>query len=135
MNSTLKIGYTVNNLALTCSVFDAEMYQSKCFQELLELMKSDEFLFDYNYAIYTDSYIVAENAFTPYFHTYYLNSDKKDVILLDEKMIDLPEVYDHHNFYIYDNEELLKIYKEKYPNLEIKNIKSLKEIDNVPKDE
>ena len=135
-NATLKMTYAVNHLALACSTFDADMYQSPCFKELVQLMTDNEFKAEYTYAIFSDTYLVSENAFVPNFHLYYLNSSKKDVILLDNKVIDIPKIYSHHNFYIYDNEDLLKLYRSEYPDLPLVHIKSLKEIDHdIPEDD
>lgn len=131
----LKVHYIENHLGIACSVFNAKTYESACFKELLELALTNDFKQKYNYAIYTDDFQVPMNIFVPNFHLYYLNTDKKDVILLDEKLIDLPEVYDHHNFYTYDNEKLLEQLENKYHKLTFKNIKSIKEINNVSEDE
>jgi len=135
-NATLKMNYAVNHLALAFATFNAKAYQDPCFKELIELMTDKDFNSKYTYAIFTDTYDVSDNAFVPYFHLYYLNSSKKDVILLDDQVIDLPKIYSHHKYYIYNNEELLKLFRSEYPDLPLSHIKSLKEIDHdVPEDD
>ena len=131
----IELKYIDNHLAIACSAFTPKTYESDCVKELLELSLKDEFKRKYNYAIYTDEFQVPSNMFIPQFHLYYLNTEKKDVILLDEELIDLPEVYDHHNFYTYNNETLLGKLKEKYPKITFTNIKSIKELENVPANE
>lgn len=125
--------YISNHLAIACSAFSQMSYESKCFQELVSLILDDEFKKNFNYAIYCDDFMVKSNIFLPRFHTYYLNSDTKDVVLMDEQLIDLPQIYDHHRYYIYDDKKLFDKFEAKHNN--IKHIKSLKEIVNVPTNE
>lgn len=126
--------YYHTQLGIACSAFTSETYNSDCFKELLEIMltDSDQFKKTYSYAIYSDMFQVPHNLFVPRFHTYYLNSDKKHVILLDEGMIDLPLVYNHHEYYIYDNKELFDKFEEKYDN--VSHISSIKEITKESED-
>lgn len=120
--------YYHTQLAIACSSFNAEHYKSDCFKELLEVMLTDDdqFKTTHSYAIYSDNFHIEHNLFVPRFHTYYLNSDKKHVILLDEGMLDLPAVYNHHEYYVYDNKELFGKFEEKYDN--VSHIHSIKEI-------
>lgn len=133
--AVIKLKYIDNHLAIACSAFSAKTYESECIKELIELSITDEFKRKYNYAIYTDDFQVPDNIFVPTFHLYYLNSDKKDVVLLDEKLIDIPGIYSHHNFYTYKDDELLKQFQEKYSNITFTNIQSIKELNHVSKDE
>lgn len=133
--ATVKVQYINNHLAIACSVFDQKTYESPCLKELLELTLDDKFKRAYNYAIYTDDFQVPVNIFVPNFHLYYLNTETKDVVLLDEKLLEIPAVYDHHNYYTYNNEEFLEKLEDKYHKLNFTNVKSLKEIENVSTDE
>lgn len=128
-----KAKYISNHLGIAFSKFDKSGYESSCFKELLQSMIEDDFKQSFNYAIYCDDFFVSSNMFVPKFHTYYLNSDIKDVIIMDEGLIDLPEIYNHHRYYIYDNQELFDKFTEKYNN--IKHIKSIKDITNVSTNE
>lgn len=130
-NSQLKIKYLDNHLAFVCGVFDQTKYESEPIKELISLIFDNDFKKSYNYAIYTDDYIVKQNIFAPRFHTYYLNSDAKDVILLDDKLIDIPSIYGHHRYYIYNNPELYEKYTQANPDIVFTQIKSLKDINNV----
>lgn len=121
------------HLGIACSVFSQDTYETACFQELVSLMLDDDFKRNVVYAIYCDEMIVKENIFVPKFHTYYLHSDTKDVVILDEKLIDLPKVYNHHRYYIYGNKKLLEKFEEQYDN--ITYIESLRDIINVPTNE
>ena len=125
--------YVSRHLALACSKFNQTHYDSACFKELLMLSLNNDFKKEFNYAIYCDEIQVKHNVFIPQFNTYYLVSDAKDVIIMDEGLIDLPQIYPHHKYYIYDNLELFQQFKEKYD--DIKNIKSIKDILNVPANE
>jgi len=125
--------YISKSLGIACSVFSSDSYESKCFKELLQLMMDDDFKKSFNYAIYCDDFMVKANMFMPRFHIYYLNSETKDIIIMDEHLIDLPQVYNHHRYYIYDNQELFEKFEEKYDN--VAHIKSIKDIDNVSTNE
>lgn len=124
-----------NDIAIACSHLNQKMYENPCFQELLNLIKDEEFNRNYNYAIYTDEMSVKENLFIPRFHTYYLQSKTKDVILLDKESLTIAEVYGHHRFYIYNNKQLLDTFKRYYENINITHIQSIKDINNVPESE
>jgi hypothetical protein len=125
--------YISKHLGIACSVFSQNTYDTKCFQELISLMLDDNFQRNFTYAIYCDDFLVKSNLFIPRFHTYYLNSETKDIIIMDEHLIDLPEIYNHHKYYIYDNQKLLAQFEEKYAN--IKSIKSIKDIYHVSTNE
>jgi len=133
--AVIKIKYIDNHLGVACSVFDNKTYESPCVKELIKLSLDDKFKTKYNYAIYTDDFQVPVNLFIPNFHLNYLNTEKKDIVILDEKLLEIPAVYDHHNYYTYDNEELLEKLEDKYHKLTFTNIKSLEEIKNVSTDE
>ena len=133
--TVINLQYIDNHLALAFSKFTPKSYESECFKELLELASTKEFNKKYNYAIYTDEFQVPNNIFVPTFHLYYLTAEKKDVILLDEGLLEIPSVYNHHNFYVYKDEKLLKKLQDKHPTLTFKNINSIKDIDNVQTDE
>ena len=121
--------YISNHLAVACTRFDQSVYDGECFKELMQLAMTTDFQKNFNYAIYCDDVQVKANVFIPQFHTYFLVSDTKDVILLDKGLIDIPEVYNHHRYYIYNNEELFEECKAKGYN--VTNIKSIKDIFNV----
>jgi hypothetical protein len=121
--------YISNHLAVAYSVFSTSSYSEPCFKELSQLVLDDKFNKTFTYAIYCDDFIVKENIFVPRFHTYYLNSETKDVIIMDEHLIDLPEIYNHHKYYIYNNEELLNKFVEKHIN--VQHVNSIKDIINV----
>jgi D-hexose-6-phosphate mutarotase len=122
-----------NHLAFACSRFHQSHYDSKCFKELLSLSMNSGFQQTFNYAIYCDEMQVKHNIFIPQFHTYYLVGDAKDVIVMDEGLIDLPAVYPHHKYYIYDNKELFEKFKEKYN--DIVHINEIKDILHVQANE
>lgn len=125
--------YISLSLGMAFSTFDEQAYDSECFKEILQLILDDDFKNKFNYAIYCDNLRSSHNVFVPAFHIYYLNSDTKHIIILDEKLIDLPDIYNHHKYYIYNNKELLEIFKEKYNN--ITHITSIKDLFNVPANE
>jgi hypothetical protein len=126
--TTTEAKYYHTQLAIACTSFNAERYNEDCFKEFLEVMLTDDDQFrkTYSYSIYSDTFSVPHNLFVPRFHTYYLNSDKKHVIILDAGMIDLPMVYNHHEYYIYNDKELFAKFEEKYDN--VTHIHSIKEI-------
>jgi hypothetical protein len=125
--------YISQHLGIACSTFSQNDYESKCFQELVELMLDDNFKKFFTYAIYCDDFLIQSNLFIPRFHTYYLHSDTKDIIVMDENMIDLPQIYNHHHYYIYNNQKLFEKFEEKYDN--IKHIQSIKDIYHVSTNE
>ena len=131
-----KVAYPDINIGLAYSAFTQQSYQSAPFQQLLVMASDGDFGKRVNYSIYTDTLQVAQNMFLPSFHTYYLNSETKDVILMDEYLLELPEIYDHHRYYVFsDNKEAVKKFTDKYGD-KIKVISSLQEvIDNVPANE
>lgn len=118
--------YISQHLAVAFSKFSNESYETKCFKELLKLILDDSFKKNFNYAIYCDDFTVKMNIFIPRFHTYYLNSETKDVIIMDDHLIDLPQIYDHHRYYVYDDKKLFDKFNGKHKN--IKHIKSIKDI-------
>jgi len=121
------------HLAVACSIFSHETYELECLKEIVSLSLDNDFANKFTHAIYCDEMQIRENIFMPRFHTYYLNSDAKHVIILDEQMIDLPETYTHHKYYVYANDELFKKLSKSCKN--IKNIQSIKEIINVSANE
>lgn len=134
--TTVQIPLVANDIALVCHMLNQEVYESPCVQEVVSLIYDEDFNREYNYAIYTDEMPFKENIFMPRFHTYYLQSKTKDVILLDEQSLPVVEVYSHHRFYIYNNKNLLEKYNEQYENKDnIKHIKSIKDINNVQESE
>lgn len=126
-----KVEYISNNLGLAFGSFNLDSYNSTCFQELLSIVTDKESKPDFNYAIYTDNLQVNSNLFLPVFHIYYLNSDPKDIIIMDKLAIDVPQAYSHHRYYVYNNQELFDELIEKYPD-KITHIQSIKDIYNVP---
>jgi hypothetical protein len=133
--TVIQLQYINNHLAIACSEFNNKTYESDCIKELIELSLQDDFKYKYNYAIYTDTFLVPQNIFVPSFHLYYLTTERKDVIILDDNLLEIPSVYNHHNFYTYNDEELLKKLQEKHPTLTFKNINSIKDINNVQTNE
>lgn len=91
------------HIALAYSSFTNDTYQDTAYQEILEKIDDNNFNMTYTYAIYTDHFMVKENIFLPIFHTYYLNSSPKLVILRNKECYDLPIVYPYHKYYIYDS--------------------------------
>ena len=111
--------YFHHQIGIACSIFDHTKYETDCFKELLNTMlEDDKFKLRFSYAIYSDQFHIPNNIFVPRFHIYFLNSDTKHVILLDEGMLDLPNVYNHHKYYIYNDKELFSKFEEKYDNVQ-----------------
>lgn len=112
---------------------DSSTVQDICIKEVLELCGSFDFAMNFTYAIYADNSLISENIFFPIFHTFYLNSDPKMIILRDKMPIDILELYPYHNFYIYNdgkvtNEDDFNILKDKFPTHKLKLISSLKDL-------
>ena len=95
---------------------------------------TDEFNGLFNYAIYSDSSSVKENILIPMFHTYYLGSDVKEVIILQEQMYSIIEVYQYHKYYLYGKktelEDSINKIKDVLPSASVTVIESIKEIYN-----
>jgi len=121
-----------NHIALAYDTFEPLCLEHEAIKEILSLIKDDNFNMNFTYAIYTDQSFVKENLFLPIFHTYYLNSDKKSVLLLSPETYDMPSIYPHHSYFIYgDKEKTQKDFNElqnAYPKIELKQISSLKEL-------
>jgi hypothetical protein len=121
-----------NHIAILYSgTIDSTTLADVCVQELLGLCGSYDFAMNFTYAIYADNNIIADNIFIPIFHTYYLNSDPKMVILRDTKAIDILELYPYHEYYIYNNpeaEQELSILQKQFPNHKIRIIESIKDL-------
>lgn len=122
-----------NHIALAYGIFNNDSINNEPLQEILSLLKNNAFNLSFTYGIYTDQNFVKENLFMPIFHTYYLNSDSKYVVLTSELTYDLPYVYTHHKYLLYgdktktlkDFEQLKTLYST---NIEIQQIESFKEI-------
>jgi len=90
------------HIALAFSSFTNDQYKDIAYKELIDNISDNSFNLQYTYGIYTDHFMVKENIFLPIFHIYYLNSSKKSVILRQEECYDLPIIYPHHDYYIYN---------------------------------
>jgi hypothetical protein len=122
------------HIALAFSVFTSENYKDVAYQEILNEINNNNFNMSYTYAIYSDQCMVKENIFLPIFHSYYLNSDPKLVILRSKECYDLPIVYNYHEYFIYNESPESSIIvdqmKSTIPNVKISLINSLKDICN-----
>lgn len=107
---------------------DSSILNSDCIKELLMFSGSFDFAMNFTYAIYADHSMVKDNMMIPIFHSYYLNSDPKMVVLMDNNALDILELYPYHNFYIYQNAETYQLFKTKFPNHRIQLINSIKEL-------
>ncbi len=120
------------HIAVVYSSFNNDSIQDDAMKELLSLSTDNSFNLSFTYAVYTDQSFIKENLFIPIFHTYYLNSDSKYVILRSKDEYDLPYVYKHHKYCLYgpkdatisDYEELQK----KYSGVSFQQIESIKEL-------
>ena len=122
------------HLALLYSSFGLEQLEDPCFKELMVESNTDEFNSLFNYAIYSDTSSVKENILIPMFHTYYLGSDVKEVIILEEQMYSIIEVYKYHKYYLYGKktelEDSINKIKDVLPSASVTVIESIKEIYN-----
>lgn len=120
------------HIALLYKSFTKENYEHSSFKEILDLIEDNAFNLNYNYSIYADYHEVQEHIFLPIFHTYYLNSEKKNVIILSNKMYDIPELYPYHNYYLYGDKETTKedyeLLTKAHPNIKFTQINSIKEM-------
>jgi len=113
---------------------DSGIANDPCIKELLELCGSFDFAMNFTYAIYADHHMISNNMMIPIFHSYYLNSDPKVVILRDPAAIDVFELYPYHTYYLYvdkTNEKEAEKYeklKNKLDQYQIKLIDSIREI-------
>jgi len=121
-----------NNIALLYSEFNKTNYEDSAFKEIIDLLNDKIISLDFNYAIYCDTHFVKEHIFLPIFHTYYLNCDKKHVVILSPEMYEIIELYPFHSYYLYGDKEKTKedyeTLKETYKNVSIKQITNIKEI-------
>lgn len=125
-----------DHIAIYCGAsIEPTTLEHVCIKELLELAGSFDFAMRFTYAIYANHSMVKDNMMIPIFHSYYLNSDPKMVILIDHNPIDILELYPYHNFYVYEDPERYyedteryNLLKTQFPNHSIKLIHSIKEI-------
>lgn len=120
------------HIALVYNSFNNDTIKDEALQEILSMIGDNSFNLNCTYGIYTDQSFVKENLFIPIFHTYYLNSDLKYVILRSKDEYDIPYVYKHHEYYLYGpkdkTEEDLKELQSRHPGVSFKQIESIKEI-------
>ena len=123
-----------DHIALVYQIFTQQDYNDEAYKEIIKHLNNNAFNLKYTYAIYTDQCMVKENIFLPIFHTYYLNSAPKKVILRQDGCFDLPLVYPYHEYYIYrslsDVENVVQQLEKASPKTKITIIDSLKDICN-----
>jgi hypothetical protein len=115
------------------SSIDSTTIQDICIKEILELCGTFDFSMNFTYAIYADNSLIADNIFIPIFHTFYLNSDPKIIVLRDKMPIDILELYPYHDFCIYNDEKIttkedFDLLKNKFPKHKLRLISSLKDL-------
>ncbi len=112
-NKKLHIGFLVETLDKKCLELEAV-------KQILEKTEDYDFMLNFTYSFYTDYNMMTEQLPLPVFHTYYLNTDKKSVVLMDNKLLNICDIYDYHDYYSF----------EKYDEMpsSVKLIKSLQEI-------
>lgn len=93
------------NLALYYKSIDDSIFQEIRFVELMNFLIKDTNLINYNYAFYTDAYLLKANMFIPSFHTMYLACGNKDVIIQDKEDLWLIDTFSNNRFYIIENKE------------------------------
>jgi len=99
-NKRLHIGFLVETL-------DKQCLELKAVQQILEKIEDHKFMLNFTYAFYTDYNLMPEQILLPVFHTYYLNTDKKNIVLLDDKLLNVCNIYDYHSYYSFDkNDEM-----------------------------
>lgn len=114
-------------------MIDSTILEDKPIQELLSLSGDFDFAMNYTYAIYSDSNQIQESMMLPIFHSYYLNSDPKMIILRNlYHAIDIIELYSYHRFYIYTDQnnaiDTHKQFTDRFPKVSIELINSIKDI-------
>lgn len=123
-----------NHIAIYYSTtIDSSIIEDLCIKELLELCGSLDFSMKFTYAIYADNSLISENIFIPIFHTYYLNSEPKIVVIRDslQLSLDILELYPYHDFCLYkdeNSESNFKFLQDRFPNHKLRLISSLKEL-------
>lgn len=121
-----------NHIAIVYTeAIDSKILEDVCVREILELCGVYDFAMNFTYAIYTDNNLISDNMFIPIFHTYYLNSDPKMVVLRDAKAVDILELYPYHEYYILRNDNAerdLSFLKEQFPKHKIKIIEAIKDL-------
>jgi hypothetical protein len=125
---------TRNHIAIYYPVdVDSKTIEDIAIKEILELCGTLEFSMNFTYAIYTDNSLISENIFVPIFHTYYLNSEPKIVVIRDSLRLalDILELYPYHDFCLYkdeNSESNFKFLQDRFPNHKLRLISSLKEL-------
>lgn len=114
-------GNTIDNKAL----------KDKYIQELIDLGGEYDFAMNYTYAIYADTNTVISNIFLPIFHTIYLNSSPKLIIIRNKDYADIMELYPYHSFYVCSDQYTESDYaqlKDQFTNSNLNFISSIKDI-------
>lgn len=93
------------NLALYYKSIDDSIFQEARFIELMNFLIKDTNLINYNYAFYTDGYLLRANLFIPSFHTMYLACGNKDVVIQDKEDLWLIETFSNNRFYMVENKD------------------------------
>lgn len=123
-----------NHIAIYYGDFIAseDLKKDSCITEIIGLCGSFDFAMNFTYAIYADSHGIQDNMIMPIFHTYYLNSDPKIVILRNTNSTDILSIYPHHKYYLYNDntntDDIYKKIKEQFPSYDLTIINSIKDI-------
>lgn len=95
----------LNNLAIYYKIIDNNIFNDSRYIEFMNIIMQNRSFLAYNYAFYTDSYILRNNIFMPVFHTMYLASGSKKVLVEDHQDLWLIDVFNNNEFYIIQNEK------------------------------
>lgn len=113
------------NLALYYKSIDHDIFNDYRYISLMEILIKDNNFVKYNYAFYTDSYLLKNNIFIPVFHTMYLASGSKRVVISNKDDVWLTEIFNNNTFYVLNNETDTEFDYESYG---IEKINSIEDI-------
>jgi hypothetical protein len=124
MQSSNSSSVTKINISLYYKVVDDKIFKDQRFIELMNLLLKENNIYKYNYAFYTDSFLLRSNLYIPNFHTLYLSTNSHNVVLSDEKDVWLLDIFKHNKYYILNNPKD----PFDYSALGIKKIQNIKDI-------
>lgn len=96
---------TLNSIALYYRTVDESVFADSRFSELINHLCQDKNFLDYSYALYCDSYLLRTNIFIPVFHTMYLSSGNKNVILNNYEDLWLLDAFKNNTYYMIHNDQ------------------------------
>jgi hypothetical protein len=94
---------SIYRIALYYKHIDSDIFNDQNFKELLVLIGDNEYKNKIIYSLYSDSFVLKNNLFIPYFHTLYLAFMNNSVIISDIKDLWLLEIFPNNKYYSRNN--------------------------------